>query len=202
MFGGGKEERDRKGRKSSGPKSKSYGIPTVKFDTAKVTESVKADLGQNIRSLNEVGAADFDGVYDAALRSICAGRALHILCQALMTIDGIGRRRAEDISRSLNNKATALIEAEEQERLGVKYAIWLYSGAPCGSAVQDAAHKAANGKPYLVNKGMVLNGRWSRPGREDACKCVSKSMIVGFDGYVGDKPKGFVDAKSRSSGIA
>ncbi|MFZ0495876.1 MAG: hypothetical protein WBD78_03270 [Methylocella sp.] len=158
-----------------------------------MTETVKANLRQNIKSLNEVGAGDFDMIYDAALRSISAGGALHILYQALMTIDGTSKRRAEDISRSLNNKATATIQAEGQEQLGIKYAIWLYSGAPCGSAEQDAAHKAANGKPYLVNKGMLLNGRWTRPGREDGCKCVSKPMIVGFDSYEGGKPKGFVE---------
>jgi hypothetical protein len=158
-----------------------------------VTETVKADLKKNIKSLNEIDAGDFDIIYDAALRSISAGRALHILYQALMTMDGMGKRRAEEISRSLNNKATALIQAEGQERLGIKYAVWLYSGAPCGGAEQDAAHKAANGKPYPVNKGKLLNGQWTRPGYEDGCKCVSKSMIVGFDGYTGGKPKGVVE---------
>lgn len=86
-----------------------YGIPTVKFDPAKVTETVKTDLRQNIKSLNEVGADDFDMIHAAALRSISVGRDLHILYQALMTIGGMGKRRAEGISFSLNNKATALI---------------------------------------------------------------------------------------------
>ncbi|MEO7480875.1 MAG: hypothetical protein ABIT70_09715 [Sulfuriferula sp.] len=193
MFGFGKNERDQKGQKSPESDMRNYGIPTVKFDPAKVTETVKADLRQNIKLLNEVGAGDFDMIYAAALRSISAGRALHILYQVLMTIDGMGKRRAEGISLSLNNKATALIKAEEQEQLGIKYAVWLYSGAPCGSAEQDDAHKAVNRKPYLVDKGMLLNGRWTRPGCEDGCKCVSKSMIVGFDGYAGGKPEGFVE---------
>ncbi len=193
MFGWGKKERGPKGHKSPEPGKQTYGIPTVKFDPAKVTEAVKADLTKNIKSLKEVGVADFDVIYDAALRSISAGGALHILYQALMTIDGMHRRRAEDISRSLNNKATALMQAEEQERLGIKYATWLYSGAPCGDVDQDSAHKAANGKPYAVDKGMLLNGRWTRPGHEEGCKCVSKSMIVGFDGYAGGKPNGVVE---------
>jgi uncharacterized protein with gpF-like domain len=188
MFGWGKKERDPKGQKRPKPGKENYGIPTVKFDPARVTEAVKADLHQNIRSLREVGVGDFEMVYDAALRSISAGRALHILYETLMTIDGMSKRRAEGISRSLNNKATALIQAEEQERLGIKYAIWLYSGASCGGAEQDAAHKAANGKPYRANKGMLLNGQWTWPGREDGCKCVSKSVIVGFDGDAGGKP--------------
>jgi hypothetical protein len=40
---------------------------------------------------------------------------------------------------------------------------------------------------------MFLNGEWTWPGRKDGCKCVSKSMIAGFDGYDGGKPKGLVE---------
>jgi hypothetical protein len=166
------------------------GIPTVSFDATKVTETVKADLSQNLRAIQEIPSGDFEVIYDAALRSISAGRALGILCQALMTLDGMSKRRAKEISLALNNKATALMNAEQQERLGIKYAIWCYSSAPCGE--QDSTHKAANGKPYLVTKGMFLNGRWTRPGREEGCKCVSRSMIAGFDGYDGSKPEGLI----------
>ncbi|MGA3304593.1 MAG: hypothetical protein ABSC26_01145 [Stellaceae bacterium] len=166
-------------------------IPTVSFDATKVTETVKTDLNQNLQAIQEIPSGDFEAIYDAALRSISVGRALDVLYQALMTLDGMSKRRAKEISLSLNNKATALMNAEQQERLGIKYAIWCYSGAPCGE--RDSTHKAANGKPYLVSKGMHLNGRWTRPGREDGCKCVSRSMIAGFDGYDGDKPEGLVD---------
>jgi len=169
----------------------SRGIPTVGFNPTKVTETVKADLRQNIKSLIEVESSNFETVYDAALHSISAGRALQILYQALLTIDGMSKRRAEEIALSLNNKATSLMQSEGQVRIGIKYAYWIYSGAPCGNAEQDAAHKSANRKPYLVNRGMFLNGRWTLPGREDGCKCISKSIIVGVGGYAGGIPKGF-----------
>ena len=193
MFGWSKKERDREDQKSSEPEKQNYGIPTVKFDPTKVTEAIKIDLRQNIKSLIEVAPDNSDMIYDAALRSISAGRALSILYQALMTIDGMSKRRAADISLSLNNKATALIEVEERKRIGIKYAIWRYSGAPCGSVEQDDTHKAANGKPYLITKGMLLNGQWTWPGRENRCRCVSKPMIVGFDGYTGGKPEGYLE---------
>jgi hypothetical protein len=193
MFRWDKKERDPKGQKDRGAGPQTYGIPTVKFDATKVTEAVKADLRKNIKSLKEIGAGDFDKIYEAALRSISAGCALHILYQALMSIVGMHKRRAEDVARSLNNKANALMLAEEQSRLGIRYATWLYSGAPCGDPKQDAAHRVANGKPYAVNKGMLLNGQWTRPGYGESCKCMSKSMVVGFDGYAGGKPKGVVE---------
>lgn len=169
----------------------SHLIPTVGFDATKVSQAVKTDLRHNIESLAEVDPNSFTTIYDAALQSISAGRALHILYQALLTIDGISKARAEEISLSLNNKATSLMKSQEQEELGIKYAYWIYSGAPCGNPDQDAAHRSANRQPYLVNKGLFLNGRWTLPGREDGCKCISKSVIVGIDGYSGGIPIGF-----------
>lgn len=176
------------------------GVPTVKFDPTRVTDAVLADLRENIRALPEVDANDFETVYQAAARAISMGGALNIIYAALMDIEGMSKRRAADISRSLNFKAKAIMNAEQQMKLGIKYATWLYSGAPChlnpkqpGSEDQDAAHKAANGKPFLISKGMFLNGEWTWPGREDGCKCISKSMIAGFDGYDGGKPEGLVE---------
>ena len=188
-----KNVRNPKGRKNPKQGELPRRLPTVEFDPTRVTEAIKADLRKNISSLDEVGPANFDVIYEAAFRSISAGRALHILYQALMTIDGMSKHRAEEISLSLNNKTTALMQAERREHLGIKYAIWLYSGAPCGEAAQDAVHKSANGRPYLVSKGLFLNGRWTRPGYEDGCKCISKPLVPGVDGYTGGKPEGFVE---------
>lgn len=41
--------------------------------------------------------------------------------------------------------------------------------------------------------GMFFNDEWTWPWRNDGCKCVSKSMIAGIDGYDGGKPKGLVE---------
>jgi uncharacterized protein with gpF-like domain len=191
MFGWGKKERDRKKQKVTESRNQAYGIPTVKVDPARVTETIREDLRNNIKSLREVSVEDFNMVYDAAIRSISAGRAADIIYQALMNIDGISTRRAEDIARSLNNKADVLIAIERQEQIGIKYAIWRYSGAMCGNAEQDASHKAADGNIYLIKKGIFMNGRWMWPGREDGCKCVSRALIHGIH-YTGEKPEGYV----------
>jgi uncharacterized protein with gpF-like domain len=163
------------------------GIPTVKFDASRVTETVKADLRKNIMLLEGINRDDFEQVYDAALRSISAGRDLSLLYNVLMqiNIEGMTKQRAEEIARLLNNKATALMNRERQGSLGIKQAHWLYSGAPCEvnprkTTGQDAAHKAANGKQYDVSTGMFLNGKWTWPGVESGCRCVSKSVIPGF----------------------
>lgn len=174
----------RRSKSSSGP---SHGIPTVEFDASRLIEPVKADIRKNIMLLEEVDESHFDQLYDAALRSISAGRDLSLIYNALvqMKIKGMTKRRAEEIARLLNNKATALMDRERQQSLGIKSALWLYSGAPCEinpkkPTGQDAAHRAANGKPFDVGKGMFLNGKWTWPGVEPGCRCVSKSVVPGF----------------------
>ena len=163
------------------------GIPTVKFDTSRVTETVKADLRKNVLLLEGIDRNHFEQVYDAALRSISAGRDLSLLCNLLMqmNIDGMTKQRAGEIARLLNNKATALMGKERCVSLGIKQAHWRYSGAPCEinptkPTGQDAAHRSANGKSFEVSTGMFLNGKWTWPGVEPGCRCISTSVIPGF----------------------
>ena len=169
-----------------------HGIPTVRFDSKLVTEAIKADLRDNINKIKEFEAVHFDQIYSAALESISAGRNLAILFDAIMALNmpDMTRKKAGDISLSLNNKAGALIDRERQLSTGILHAIWLYSGAPCcvnpqkpsaKDIRQDAAHKAANGKRYAVAKGMLLDGRYKWPGQDEGCKCVSIPIIPGID---------------------
>ncbi len=208
MFGWVKKKQGRDGAAVEGDASKpaqekaSYGIPTIEFDPARVTPTVKADLRRNIKALADVDASQFAKIYDAALRCISVGGARNILFQALMTIDGMSQGRATAVTQSLNSKANAVMTAEHQRGLGIEYATWRYSGAPCitkpksASKVEierDAAHQAANGNIFRVAKGMFLTGRWTHPGREDGCKCYSKSLIPGLSEFENGKPKGFVE---------
>ncbi len=177
----------RLGRKPTSTVNPTYGIPTVKFDASRVTDTIKADLRKNIMLLEEIDRNHFDQVYDAALRSISAGRDLSVLYNVLMqmNINGMTKRRAGEIALLLNNKATALMNRERQEALGIKQALWLYSGAPCEinpkrPTGQDAAHRAANGKLFDVSRGMFLDGKWTWPGVELGCRCVSKPIVPGF----------------------
>lgn len=107
-----------------------YTIPTVKFDPKRVTEAVKADLKDNIKQIKEFNESNFDKIYGAALRAISGGRDLAILFNAVMELNlpHMTKQRAREISLSLNNKATALMNCDQQVSIGVKYAIWVYSG--------------------------------------------------------------------------
>ena len=153
-------------------------IPTVRFDPTRVTKNIKADLKQNIRAIDDINDEYFDFIFKAALQSIVSGRDLHVLYNALITVDGMTKSRASTIALELNNKATALMEGESRAAIGITHASWLYSGAPCGDA--DAEHRAANGKVYRISEGLFIAGKWTSPGRASGCRCVSKALIEGL----------------------
>jgi hypothetical protein len=156
------------------------GMPTVRVDQTLVTELIKADLLENIEGLTEIATSSVSAIYQASLQATLAGGDLHTLTNALTGI-GIKRRRAAEISRYLWFNAMALIEAERREKLGICFAIWRYSGAPCGNPTQDAAHRAADGKRFPVTEGLRLNGQFTLPGRQLGCKCSSSVVIPGLE---------------------
>lgn len=167
-------------------------VATVKFNPSRVTDAIKADLKSNIKKVKEFDETNFGRVYDAALLSVSRGRDLGVLAAAILELDlpNMTKRRAGDIARSLNNKATLLMDRDRRLSLDIDHAIWMYSGAQCYSGSgrptakdirQDTAHQAADGKLYEIKRGMLLNGRLTHPGREDGCKCASRSVIPGLE---------------------
>ncbi len=158
----------------------------VEFDPSAVSEGVKANLRRNLELLGGIEKKHISQIYEAALSSVLAGRDHRSLVTALVKIEGMPQDRAWEIARNLHNKATEQINRERQCSLGITHAIWMYANAPCmkdpshpteAEIEQDAAHKAANGKRYDLNKGLFVNGKWTRPGVEEGCKCCSRSVL-------------------------
>jgi hypothetical protein len=151
-------------------------FPTVKFDTSRLTTTVSADLRRNIAAVGDIEPRHQEGIYEAALRAIVAGGDLGLLNGELRLATGIAGRRSADISRSLVMKANALMDVEQRLALGFTKSIWRYSRAQCGTAEQDAAHAALDGQVYETATGLYVLGKWTWPGREDGCKCFSRSV--------------------------
>ena len=181
----------RRARANRTRRASNFCIPTVEFDARKVTDEVQTDLRESIDALADIEVRHRDAVYYAALKSISAGRDLYVLTSALLGLDSetMTKRRAADIAFMLNNRATAIMERQRQESLGISQAMWLHSGAPCcenpkkptpADVARDRAHRACNGKRYDVGIGLMIDGRPTWPGREPGCKCVSKSIVKGF----------------------
>jgi hypothetical protein len=158
----------------------------VEFDPSTVSKSVKANLRKNIELLGGIEKKHIPQIYEAALSSVLAGRDHRSLVAALVRIEEMPQDRAWEITRNLHNKATEQINRERQSSLGITHAIWMYANAPCmkdpshpteAEIQQDAAHKAANRKRYDLSKGLLVNGKWTRPGVEEGCKCVSRAVL-------------------------
>lgn len=162
-----------------------HSLPTVKFDTAWVTNAVKNDLKRDIKELPDVPPHHFKIIYRAALAAISRGGDLPLLYQPLLAlnIDGMTKSRAADITRLLSTRAMILIKRQRELALGISHGEWLYSRSPCtgGSPTQDAAHKQANGFRFEISKGHFVDGKWTWPGYEIGCNCIW-TVIVEFPG--------------------
>ena len=163
-------------------------MPTVKFDTSRLTATVLDDLERGIQELPEATPKNFDALYDISLRSFTSGGNLRFLSSALMTmnIEGMTLERAAQISRQLWFRAIEMMGRERQSKLGITKARWMYSNAPCmvdptdptsTDLKRDAAHRAAHGKLYVVAEGLRVHGKLTWPGREPGCRCWSRSVI-------------------------
>jgi uncharacterized protein with gpF-like domain len=163
------------------------GISTTKsFFHADLPDIVKMEIRKNVELIAELETKELDQIYDLVLKSVMEGRNLGGLRAALQSQFNMTKERAAQISRFQHNNATAMLTRIRQEELGIKEAMWIYSNVACAihpkdptpkEIKRDAAHRAANGKLYDVSKGMYLNRKWTWPGCEEGCKCISRSIL-------------------------
>lgn len=142
-----------------------------------VNDVTQAAVGENVSLIKSIASEHLTQVEGIVMRSVQRGRALGELTADLQERYGVTFRRAALIARDQNNKATSAINEARQLQMGITEAVWVHTGA---GKTQRASHVAANGKRYEVGKGMLLDGRWVRPGEEINCHCVSRSIIPGF----------------------
>lgn len=163
-------------------------VPTVKFDAKRVTEDIRADLWERINEFEDLPDRSQHQIFEAAVIAAERGRDLAHLTGA-MTRLGVPRARASYVALYLLNRSTALMNIARSRDMGLKEGRWLYSGAPCHASSNptaaeqalDAAHRAAGGRVFRLDKGLHVNGVWTYPGLEPGCKCVTTPVVPGFD---------------------
>lgn len=152
---------------------------TVNFKTTKVqNDAYQAVVGQNVSLIKSIAQKYLSDVEGDVMRSVMAGHDLGTLTKTLEKTYGITRRRASLIARHQNNMATATFTRSRQTELGITKARWSHSS---GGRVPRPEHVAFNNKLYDVTKGAFLEGKWTWPGVEINCRCVSIPVIEGFD---------------------
>jgi SPP1 gp7 family putative phage head morphogenesis protein len=152
---------------------------TVEFKmTAAANDAYQATIGENVGLIKSVAAEHLQEVEGLVMRSVTQGRKLDELTTELEQRYQVTKRRAALIARDQNNKATATITKVRQQGLGITQARWMHSA---GGKKPRQSHVSANGKLYDVDKGMYIDGAWIRPGELINCRCISQSVIPGFE---------------------
>ncbi len=159
---------------------------TVNFKmTREMRDVMNATIEEQVGLIKSIPQQYFTNVQGSVMRSVISGRDLGDLSKELQKQHGITKRRAALISRDQNNKATASMVRVRQQELGIKEAIWLHSS---GGKVPRPTHYSNNGKKYDIIKGWFDKdahgkgkGAWIRPGELINCRCVSRSVVPGFE---------------------
>jgi len=145
--------------------------------TAAANDVMQATIGEQVGLIRSIASQHLTEVQGLVMRSVTDGRDLGTLAKELEGRYGITKRRAALIARDQNNKATASITRVRQASLGITEAVWMHSHA--GKHPRQS-HLDANGKRYTIKEGMYLDGKWTWPGREIGCRCISRSVIPGL----------------------
>lgn len=152
---------------------------TVEFKmTREANDVYQASLAENVGLIKSIASEHLTQVEGLVMRSVSAGRDLAGLSAELHERFGVTKRRAAFIAFDQNQKATASITRVRQQSLGCTEAVWLHSH---GGKEPRKSHQAADGKRYLIAKGMEIDGEFILPGQLPRCRCVSRSIIPGLE---------------------
>jgi hypothetical protein len=159
------------------PRMDMFAIKPAPRSIKERAEELATVFTMRLKSLEELQPEQREGVYlNYAVWKLLGGVG--------PKIDGI---RVVEIMRSLDKKRTEQSNRERQTSLGITHAIWICSnGGPCmrdpshptaADVQQDSAHRAANGTKYEIAKGLLVDGKWTWPGFEEWCSCMSRSVL-------------------------
>lgn len=152
---------------------------SVRFKPSQLQRAaIQATIGENVALIKSIAERHLTNVEGIVLRGVSAGRDASLIAKELEENYGVTRRRAATIARTQNNMATATFTKVRQQELGVKKAVWRHSA---GGKHPRPEHVAFNGKTYDIAKGAYLEGKWTWPGREINCRCVSVPILPGLE---------------------
>jgi uncharacterized protein with gpF-like domain len=156
---------------------------TVSFNpTPAVNDVLAASIQANVALIKSIPSEHFTQIEGMVMRATQTGRDLATLTKELKQSFGVTERRAAFIAKDQINKTTATIVRARQEELGIEKAVWLHSGG--GNHPRPEHVKwGREAKTYDVAKGMwsEVDQAWIWPGTAINCRCVSKSIVAGYN---------------------
>jgi hypothetical protein len=156
---------------------------TVEFrQSAPVRAALGAIVDDNVSLIRSIATEHLSDVRGIVMRGVAQGRDLHFISRELRNKFDVPKQRAALIARDQNNKATAAILRIRQQEAGVTQARWVHSTAGKHPRPEHVAFSQGKlgGPFYDVAKGAYLEGKWTWPGVEINCRCVSRPVIPGF----------------------
>lgn len=157
---------------------KKAGFSVAFKNTRAQNDAYRAVVGENVGLIKSIAHDYLHQVQQQVMRSVQRGRDLATLRENLIERYAVTKSRANFIARDQNNKATSLIIKVRQHGLGIKKGEWMHSG---GGMHPRETHEDADGKEYDIDQGCLIDGEYIFPGEEPNCRCVSGSVIPGFD---------------------
>lgn len=148
--------------------------------TPQIREAIAGTIAENVALIKSIPQQYLGQVESQVWRTIAEGSDLAKLTDDLQDRYGITYRRAKNIAIDQNAKAHAAIENARRQQLGIKQAQWVHSGAgkePRPSHVKAGADKLI----FDLDKGAYLDGEWVLPGQAINCRCVSRSIVPGWE---------------------
>lgn len=156
---------------------------TVRLEqSAGLRDVLHATVSENVSLIRSIPQQHLAEVESLVMRSVARGRDLATLTKDLEARYGITRRRAAFIARDQNSKATSAADHARRMDLGLKESVWMHSH---GGKHPRPSHVAADGKTYETAKGMFIDGRWTFPGEDPNCRCVSRAVVPGISRTAG-----------------
>ena len=151
---------------------------TVRFRmTAPMRQVVQASMSAQVSLITSIADNHLDQVEGYVMRVIQSGQDLAQLTDNLEHGLGVTRRKAAFIARHQTSMATATMARTRAQELGCEEAYWLHSA---GGKKPRPEHVAFSGKKYRLDKGAYLEGKWTHPGVEPNCRCVSRPILPGI----------------------
>lgn len=151
--------------------------------TPAMRDIMDATVNQNVSLIKSIPQQYFTEVEGLVMRSVQTGRDMGQLSKDLQARFGITKRRAELISRTQNEMATAAFNKARLMEAGITEAVWLHSHA--GKTPRPTHVKAGREREkYDVAKGWFDPDpkvrRYIQPGELINCRCVGKPVVKGF----------------------
>lgn len=149
-------------------KMANFGLGLAGEDLLKQYRSfMKLKLDTNVELVQDLMENEINQLKKQVMRNMMNGAPASELAKGLAQHIRVSRSRANTIARTEVNTLTGQLNDRRALELGIDEGIW--------RGVEDnrerESHRKAEGKRFKLEKGLLIEGKYTWPGREPNCRC-------------------------------